>query len=155
MRGLMGSGCREFRWPLYDETINVSWWLETIADCTILCRRIFPPTPGELPSAAEEEGPQDEAPTATSTSPLTEEPQSKKLKTSSEDIEKDWEAVDKPSETASEKNTDISEEGEKVEAPRLADEEGEKVEKPKETGVVDDLADSGEVLPKSALLKDW
>jgi len=41
-----------------------------------------------------------------------------------------------------------------VEAPRLADEEGEKVERPREREPVDELAESGEVLPRG-LLRDW
>ncbi len=111
--------------------------------------KIFPPTQDELPST----DPKDQ--TSAGISALTtEDHQAKKRKTTSSDIEKDWEAVDKPSETASEKTTDISDEGEKIEAPKLADEEGEKVEKPKEKEPVDELAESGEVLPKN-LLKDW
>ena len=80
----------------------------------------------------------------------TAEPEAKKPKL--EEELKDWEAVDKPSETASEEG-----EGEKLEAEDLAAEEGEKVEKPmeKEKEGVDELADSGEVLPKSGLLRDW
>lgn len=113
------------------------------------CSKIFPPTQDELPSTS----PKDQT-SATTNTTTTGNSQAPKPKPSTSDIGKDWEAVDKPNETASEKATDISDEGEKVEAPRLADEEGEKVEKPKEKEPVDELAESGEVLPKS-LLKDW
>lgn len=139
MRGPMGSGCRMLCSSLNNHPLLMR----------LRYSKIFPPTQDELPSTE----PKDETSTATSEPPKG-DPQAKNPKTTSSDIEKDWEAVDKPSETASEKTTDISDEGEKIEAPKLADEEGEKVEKPKEKEPVDELAESGEVLPKS-LLKDW
>lgn len=138
-------------------------------------RKIFPPTPEDLPAAAESTEPTDQpdktGPTTTE-NPSTSAPAPKKPKTASEEIDKDWEAVDKPSEPAtdisedgekvdrpseaeSEKATDISDEGEKVEAPDLGADDGEKVEKPVPKEPVDELAESGEVLPKSGLLKDW
>ena len=123
-------------------------------------RRIFPPTQNELPYDEEKaESIRTEDSTSEIVAPQdsrTPEPATKKNKTGTDDIEKDWEAVDKPSEAASEKTpTDISEEGEKVEAPDLGADDGEKVEKPTVTEPVDELAESGEVLPKSGLLKDW
>lgn len=171
MRRLMGSGCRMLR----------SLPLHTIIDGTTLTqklsRKIFPPTPSDLPSTASKSASpeptsdkQKPAVSSPSTSPA--ELQAKKLKTAAEDIDKDWEAVDKPGvsvsekttdtseegekvETASEKTTDISDEGEKVDVPDLGADDGEKIEKPKDKDVVDELAESGEVLPKHGLLKDW
>jgi len=63
--------------------------------------------------------------------------------------------VEKPSEAASEKGTETSEEGEKVEAPDLSKDDGEKIEKPVEKEPLDAAAETGEVVPKSGLLKDW
>ena len=127
----MGFGCRMFR---------------HLVDTSLCClantstRKIFPPPH--------------------STSSLSEPPpkKSKTTSASEDNDDKDWEAVDKPSEAPSEgiseKTTDISEEGEKVEAPDLGADDGEKVERP---AVRDELAESGEVVPKpkSGLLKDW
>lgn len=135
----MGSGCRKFY-----SLLKIRPFLTRLPDS-----KIFPPTKDELPSTDSTD-----QPGTTTNATTTNDTQPQKPKPSTSDIEKDWEAVDKPSETASEKATDISDEGEKVEAPKLADEEGEKVEKPKEKEPVDELAESGEVLPKG-LLKDW
>ena len=64
--------------------------------------------------------------------------------------------MEKPSETASEKTTtDISEEGEKVEAPDLGGSDGEKIEKPETKDVLNETAATGKVLPQSSLEKDW
>ena len=63
--------------------------------------------------------------------------------------------MEKPSETASEKTTDISEEGEKVEAPDLGGSDGETVEKPETKDVVEEAATTGKILPQSSLEKDW
>lgn len=121
--------------------------------------KIFPPTPEDL---ASEDGPT-EAEAATVKEPLSEEasvvsndaasePQAKKLKTSTEDLDKDdWEAVEKPSETA----TDVSEEGEEVEAVGLggSGSDGEKVEK----NVVGrkEETKAGVLQPENTLAKDW
>ncbi|KAL6719753.1 hypothetical protein ACLMJK_001674 [Lecanora helva] len=109
--------------------------------------KFFPPAQEELPSAKQD----NTVPIRAKDTTYPAEPVAKPAKSGSDDIDKDWEAVDKPNEAPSEKAaTDISEEGEKVEAPDLGADDGEKVEKP-----VDELAESGEVLPKSGLLKDW
>ena len=63
--------------------------------------------------------------------------------------------MEKPSETASEKTADISEEGEQVEAPDLGGSDGEKIEKPETKDVLDEAAATGKVLPQSSLEKDW
>ena len=120
--------------------------------------KIFPPTPDELPP--EKQAPKDtatteQAPAANADSPTTTESSAEKLKPETEDIEKDWEPVEKPSETASEKTTDISEEGEKVEAPDLGGSDGEAIEKPETKDVVEEAAATGEILPQSSLGKDW
>ena len=121
--------CAGYRTLRLRETRGLEWLKLTILMCY---RKIFPPTQEELPHAEN------------------------KAKNGTDEIEKGWEAVDKPSEAASEKApTDISEEGEKVEAPDLGADDGEKVEKPIVTEPVDELAESGEVLPKSGLMKDW
>lgn len=120
--------------------------------------KIFPPTPNDLPP--EKQAPKDtitteQAPAANPDTTTTTEPSAEKLKPETEDIDKDWEPVEKPSETASEKTTDISEEGEKVEAPDLGGSDGEKVEKPETKDVVEEAAATGQVLPQSSLEKDW
>lgn len=172
MRRLMGSGCRMLHPLPLHTTTNGTMLTQK------LCRKIFPPTPSDLPpptsKSASPEPTSDKQKSAVS-SPSSTSPtalQAKKLKTAAEDIDKDWEAVDKPSgsvsekttdtseegekvETASETTTDISDEGEKVDVPDLGADDGEKIEKPKDKDVVDELAESGEVLPKHGLLKDW
>lgn len=50
---------------------------------------------------------------------------------------------------------EMSEEGDKVEAPELSKDDGEKIEKPSEEPPLETAAATGEVLPKNALLKDW
>lgn len=86
------------------------------------------------------------------------EPQAKKLKTSTEDLDKDdWEAVEKPSETA----TDASGEGEEVEAAELGGSDGEKVERTvveeKEGTVAEEKEETkaGGLQPENTLAKDW
>lgn len=134
-------------------------------------RKIFPPTAEEVGAeekvAEEENEVKEPMPVAVGKQAVPgEESQAKKAKTGSEDLDTGWEDVEKPSETTEgekatdiseegEKATDISEEGEKVEAPELGGSDGEKVERPGEKEQVDELAESGEVLPKSSLLKDW
>ena len=83
------------------------------------------------------------------------EPQAKKLKTSTEDLdEDDWEAVEKPSETA----TDVSEE---VEAAELGGSDGEKGERSvveeKEGTVAEQKEETkaGAAQPENMLAKDW
>ena len=120
--------------------------------------KIFPPTANEIPP--KEQAPEDattteQAPAVNTDNTTTTEPSAEKLKPEAEDIEKDWEPVEKPSETASEKTTDISEEGEKVEAPDLGGSDGEKIEKPETKDVLDEAAATGKVLPQSSLEKDW
>jgi len=154
MRGLMGSGCRMFT-LLLDMCSQLSMGMEGFANIHGLHSKIFPPTPEELPSteqSTESIAAKDQTSSEPSGGASTLAPTSKKAQ---EDIDKDWEAVEKPGETISEKATDISDEGEKVEAPDLGADDGEKVEKPVVKEPVDELAESGEVLPKSGLLKDW
>ena len=124
----------------------------------MLDRKVFSPTPEELPgkdkSSDTEETPLVEA-TTTCAAPTDDLPAAKKLKTDSEDVDKDWEAIEKPSEEASEKGTEMSEEGEKVEAPDLSKDDGEKIEKPSDNEPLEAAAATGKALPKHGLLKDW
>ena len=120
--------------------------------------KIFPPTPDDLPlekQASEDTSTTEQAPAANADTTTTSEPSAEELKPEAEDIDKDWEPVEKPSETASEKTTDISEEGEKVEAPDLGGSDGETVEKPETKDVMEEAAATGKVLPQSSLEKDW
>lgn len=132
--------------------------MEIYANLYRHCRKIFPPTPEELPAQEDLEESEQSPSTdivAASASTGAEEPAAKKLKTDSEDIDKDWEAVEKPNEAVSEKGNEMSEEGEKIEATDLSKDDGEKVEKPTEREPLDAAAMSGEAAPKNALLKDW
>ena len=129
-----------------------------VIDILLQHSKIFPPTPDELPP--EEQAPKDTAPTeqapiSNAATTTTTEPSAENIKSEAEDIDKDWEPVEKPSETASEKTTDISEEGEKVEAPDLGGSDGEKVEKPETKDLVEEAAATGKVLPQNSLEKDW
>ena len=118
------------------------------------CRRIFPPTNEELDAAKtlnKESLEEVEGSGVIVRKEETEEPQSKKVKTDPQDAGRDgWEAVEKPSETTSERATELSEEGEKVEGEELAESDGEKVEKPK---VSEGNGDGLRVEDK--LAKDW
>lgn len=121
-------------------------------------RKIFPPTPEDIPAENEPT----EAETATGKSTIEsasavsndnktdDQPQAKKLKTSTEDLDQDdWEAIEKPSETA----TEMSEEGEKVEAGELGGSDGQTLEKPvrdKKEGTNAGVAQQGNMLAK-----DW
>ena len=116
------------------------------ANTSLLSRKIFPPTPEDL--SAEEQAAASEtnedAPTVSKDTTANSEPQSKKLKTSTEDLDTDdWEAVEKP---------DMSEEGEKVEAVKFGGNDGQKIEK-----VVGEKqkAESEAVQPENILTKDW
>jgi len=81
------------------------------------------------------------------------EPQAKKQKTDS-DLGNDWEKVEKPSATSSEKATEMSE-GEKVEGVELAESDGEVVGKPVEgrDGITGEGGTGDGVQNK--LMKDW
>ena len=140
-----------------EDTAFYSLTSTTCINILVQHSKIFPPTADELPP--KEQAPEDATTTeqapAVNTDTTTTEPSGEKLKPEAEDIEKDWEPVEKPSETASEKTTDISEEGEKVEAPDLGGSDGEKVEKPETKDVLDEAAATGKVLPQSSLEKDW
>ena len=121
-----------------------------------LSRKIFPPTDGELPN---KENPAEGGKPKNETRPVGntgsgDEPQTKKLRTGSEDIEKEWEAVEKPSETNSAARSEISE-GEKVEAVELGGSDGEEIEKPEESEGQKTADSVGGSAPKSGLLKDW
>ncbi len=160
MKKLTRNGCRKFSFPKSIQ--NRTWHAITcrvwdFANILMQHSKIFPPTADELPP--EEQAPEDTATTepapAVSTDATTTKAPTEKLKSDAEDIEKDWEPVEKPSETASEKTTDISEEGEKVEAPDLGGSDGEKIEKPETKDVLDEAAATGKVLPQSSLEKDW
>ena len=120
--------------------------------------KIFPPTPDDLTpekQAPKDTATTDSAPAASTDTITTTDSSAERLKSQAEDLDKDWEPVEKPSETASEKTTDISEEGEKVEAPDLGGSDGEKVEKPETKDVVEEAATTGKILPQSSLEKDW
>jgi len=79
----------------------------------------------------------------------------RKLKTVSDELGKDdWEAVEKPSEVSSEKGNTLSEEGEKVEKPDLAESEGEVIEKPNESLDAAGAVNGGEQVQNN-LAKDW
>ena len=119
-----------------------------VTDTSLLFSKIFPPTPEDLSAegqAAESETNED-APAVSKDTTANSEPQSKKLKTSSEDLDKDdWEAVEKP---------DMSEEGEKVEAVEFAGNDGQKVEK-----IIGEKqkaeTKAGALQPENILTKDW
>lgn len=125
--------------------------------------KIFPPRPEDLPTKEEpaEAGaatakPSTEEASAASNE-TTDEPQAKKLKTSTEDLDKDdWEAVEKPTEaTADEAADTLGEEGEKVEAAELGGSDGEKVEKPVAEQKGGTGTSVGHAQPESTLAKDW
>ena len=144
----------------HTEEITACYSLTSIIFVDILTQnsKVFPPTADELPpknQAPEDATTKEQAPAVNTDTTTTTEPSAEKLKSEAEDIEKDWEPVEKPSETASEKTTDISEEGEKVEAPDLGGSDGEKIEKPETKDVLDEAAATGKVLPQSSLEKDW
>lgn len=81
--------------------------------------------------------------------PQAAKPQPKKLRTDADELGKDdWEAVEKPSEASSDKGTTLSEEGEKIERPELAESDGEKIEKPKP-------GEDGAHGVQNHLAKDW
>lgn len=145
MRGRIGSGCRECS----RSAGRVGIW----ANMVVGCRKIFPPTEEELAARRSDEA-ADEDPVNVEEAGGREnarpdESQANNLKMDSEDIDKNWEAVEKPSAASSEKTTDISEEGEKIEAANLAEEEGVEVEKPVEKGVSEDWK------LENKLVKDW
>ena len=113
-----------------------------------LSSKIFPPTPEDLSAddqAARSETDED-APAVSKDTTANSEPQSKKLKTSTEDLDQDdWEAVEKP---------DMSEEGEKVEAIELSGNDSQKVEKSvgeKQKGE----SEAATMQPENILTKDW
>ena len=116
------------------ETSELMW--------SVLHRKIFPPSPEELPtpppetSVTDTKASQEEVEGSGVLVQETEatEPATKKAKTDSQETAKDdWEPVEKPGTTdaALEKSTEMSE-GEKVEEEELAADDGEKIEKPKE-----------------------
>ena len=161
MRKPTTSGCRKF--PSTENLWNkqqhcISYPVSYFINIQMQHSKIFPPTPEEFSregQAPEDTATTEQAPTTNANTTTTTESSAEKLKSEAEDIEKDWEPVEKPSETASEKTTDISEEGEKVEAPDLGGSDGEKVEKPETKDVVEEAAATGKVLPQSNLEKDW
>ena len=126
--------------------------------------KIFPPTPEDLASKDESEPAEAEA--ATVKEPVSEEaslvsndaagePQANKLKTSTEDLDNDdWEAVEKPSETA----TDASEEVETAELGGSHGEKGEKNAVEEKEGTVAEQKEetkAGGLQPENMLAKDW
>ena len=121
---------------------------QKVTNISLLSSKIFPPTPEDLSAKEQAAGSEtdEDAPAVSKTTKANSEPQSKKLKTSTEDLDKDdWEAVEKP---------DMSEEGEKVEAVENADNDGQKVEK---TVGEKQKAETkaGAVQPENLLTKDW
>ena len=129
---------------------------KTEANVSLLSSKIFPPTPEDIPSKEEpaESEPipaEDEIAGASKVSRDTTdgEPQAKKLKSSTEDLdEDDWEAVEKPDEAAN-----VSEEGEKVEAVELDGSDVEQIEK--SVGEPKKESKAGAVKPENLLAKDW
>ena len=127
------------------------------SDSSFLSSKIFPPTPDDLPAKeedpAESEGTEEAS--AVSKDTTAGEPQSKKRKTSTEDLDNDdWETVEKPHEATSEEPTDVSEEGGKAQAGELRGSDGEKIEKPVE-GKQKGESEAGAVQPENMLAKDW
>lgn len=134
---------------------------ELFTDTGDFYRKIFPPTPADLAAAEEpteaaaaatpEPSTEEEAPPAVSTD-TADEPQAKKLKTSTGDLDQeDWEAVEKPEEAANA----LSEEGEEVETAELkgGDEgKGEKSVAEQEEGTGTGAAHAQ---PVNMLAKDW
>ena len=114
------------------------------ANTNLLPRKIFPPTSEDLSAKEQvtESETNEDAPAVSKDTTADSEPQSKKLKTSTGDLDQDdWEAVEKP---------DMSEEGEGVEALN----DGQKVEKTageKQKGE----SKAGAVQPENILTKDW
>ena len=130
------------------DPLNVGKYMQRKAKTNLLSRKIFPPTPEDLPAkeqAAESETNED-APAVSKDTTANGEPQSKKLKTSTEDLDQDdWEAVEKP---------DMSEDGEKVESVESRGHDGQKVEKSvaeKQTAE----SEAGAVQSENILTKDW
>ena len=114
-----------------------------------LSSKIFPPTPQDLPAKEEEAAESEtteEAPAVSKDPTTTNEPQSKKLSTSTDELDKDdWETVEK---------SEINEECEKVEAVEVGGSDGEETEKPiveKHQGE----PKTGAVRPENMLAKDW
>lgn len=129
---------------------------EQATNKSVLYRKIFPPTSEELPPNEQPtEAVEDHTSKAVSKDTTASEPLSKKLKPESEAVDEGWEPVEKPNDTASEKTTDISDEGEKVEAPDLAGSDGEKVEKSEPKDVLEEGAVSEKVMPEHTIGKDW
>ena len=118
------------------------------------CRRIFPPTTEEVAAAKaldRESQEEVEGSGVIVRKDETGEPQTKKAKTESQEQAKDdWEAVEKPSDAATEGSNELSEEGEKVEGVELAESDGEEVEKPR----VEEIHATG-LTAENKLAKDW
>ena len=126
------------------------------SDPSFLSSKIFPPTPDELPTQEDpaESEVREEA-SAVSTDTTAREPQSKKRKTSTEDLDNDdWETVEKPDKATSDEPTDVSEEGGKAQAGELRGSDGEKIEKPVEERQKGE-SEAGAVQPENMLAKDW
>lgn len=161
MRRLMGSGCRTC-YPAHLERIREFGRTRRALLTRGFNSKIFPPTPEDLP--AEEKSKDAEAATAKPSTEeasvvsddATNEPQAKKLKTSTEDLGKDdWEAIEKPNEVSSDHAADMSKEGEKVEAVKLGGSDGEKVEKLVAEQEEGTGASVGYGQPENKLAKDW
>ena len=122
---------------------------QKVINISSLSSKIFPPTPEDLPAeeqAARSETDED-APAVSKDTTANSEPQSKKLKTSTEDLDQDdWEAVEKP---------DMSEEGEKVEAVELSGNDDQKVEKTVGGEKQKGESEAATMQPENILTKDW
>ncbi|KAL9104286.1 MAG: hypothetical protein Q9163_000727 [Psora crenata] len=96
--------------------------------------KLFPPTKEELSAVSEQNrDPQEEVEGSAVIvrKEETEGSHSKNAKPDSQEASRDdWEAVEKPIETPSERETELSEEGEKIEGVELGESDGEQVEKP-------------------------
>ena len=146
-------------WLPYVSSIRISpRWKEKQSKRSLirpfyLSSKIFPPTPDDLP--AQELPAESEEASAVSKDTTASEPRSKKLKTSTGDLDNDdWETVEKPDEATSEEPTDVSEEGGKAQAGELRGSDGEKIEKPVEE-TQKGASEAGAVRPENMLAKDW
>lgn len=167
MRGLMGCGCR--MWGFFCCLCLV---VPVVLDCqkesmnanasSSPSSKIFPPTPSDLPSTENPstvEGEEGKEEASTVNTDIAGEPQTKKVKTSAEELDKDeWETIEKPSETG----TDVSEEGVEVEAEAVVG--GSEVGKTvgdagegKEVAVAEreEEMKAGGLQPGNMLARDW
>lgn len=130
------------------DPLNAGSYMQRKANTNLLSRKVFPPTPEDLPTkeqAAESETNED-APAVSKDTTANSESQGRKLKTSTEDLDQDdWEAVEKP---------DMSEDGKKVEPLESGGNDGQKVEKSVAEKQIAE-SEAGAVQSENVLTKDW